>query len=192
MIAYFARHATGANVLMITVLMLGAFALPQLQKDTFPVTPTKNIEVRISYPGASPQEVSDEVCSPLEDSLDKLSEIKELICEARENLAIANAEINDGEDINLVTSQIQQQVNSINEFPERVEQISVTKLDRIANIASVAITGKMSPQDLYLYAQKSKAASESRPAYRPGHCRRFLRTGNRCSRVRLEAEAIRP
>ncbi|WED24864.1 efflux RND transporter permease subunit [Vibrio sp. JC009] len=54
MIAFFARHATGANVLMIAILLLGAFALPKLQKDTFPITPTKDIEVRISYPGASP------------------------------------------------------------------------------------------------------------------------------------------
>lgn len=61
MIAFFARHPTAANVLMIAVLLLGAFSLPKLQKDTFPLTPTKDIEVRVSYPGASPIEVMEEV-----------------------------------------------------------------------------------------------------------------------------------
>ncbi|KGY14136.1 hypothetical protein NM22_01365 [Vibrio tubiashii] len=163
MIAYFARHATGANVLMIAVLLLGAFALPKLQKDTFPLTPTKNIEIRIVYPGASPFEMMEEVCYPLEDSLDKLSGIRELSCDARENLVIANAEIGDGEDIDTLTSDIQQQVNSINDFPERVEQITVTKLGRVATVASVAITGNMSDRDLYLYAQQIKHKLKESP-----------------------------
>ncbi|UGA56782.1 efflux RND transporter permease subunit [Vibrio sp. VB16] len=163
MIAFFARHSTGANVLMITILLLGAFALPKLQKDTFPVTPTKDIEVRINYPGASPMEVLEQVCSPLEDSLDKLNGIKELTCDARENIAIANAEITAGEDIDVLTADIQQQVNAISNFPDRVEQITVTKKDRTANVASVAITGDMSEQDLYYYAQEVKNRLKAHP-----------------------------
>ncbi|WCE31675.1 efflux RND transporter permease subunit [Vibrio sp. SCSIO 43137] len=163
MITYFTRHATGANVLMIAVLLLGFFALPKLQKDTFPVTPTKNIEIRVSYPGASPSEVAEEVCSPVEDALDKLNGIKELSCDARENLAIANAEISDGEDIDLLTSDIQQQVNSIGDFPARVEQVTVTKLDRTASVASVAITGNMTDKELYDYAQQVKNRLKAHP-----------------------------
>ncbi len=163
MIAFFVRHATGSNVLMIAILLLGVFALPKLQKDTFPVIPTKNIEVRISYPGASPSEVIEEVCYPLEESLDKLSGIKELRCDARENLAIANVEINNGEDIDTLTADIQQQVNAINDFPARVEQITVSKLDRVASVVSVAISGNMSDQDLYLYAQQVKQKLKANP-----------------------------
>ncbi|MEZ8946517.1 efflux RND transporter permease subunit [Vibrio sp. 10N.247.311.12] len=163
MIAFFARHTTGANVLMMAVLLLGAFALPKLQKDTFPLTPTKNIEVRIFYPGASPFEMMEEVCYPLEDSLDKLSGIKELSCDARESLVIANVEIGDDEDIDTLTSDIQQQVNAISDFPDRVEQITVSKLDRVATVASVAITGNMSDRDLYLYAQQIKHKLKESP-----------------------------
>ena len=163
MIAFFARHATGANTLMAAVLLLGLFALPTLQKDTFPITPTKDIEIRITYPGASPSEVLEEICYPLEESLDQLSGIKELSCDARENLAIGNAEINDGEDIDILTADIQQQVNAINDFPERVEHVSIAKLDRVANVVSIAITGKMSPRDLYLYARDVKQRIKAHP-----------------------------
>jgi HAE1 family hydrophobic/amphiphilic exporter-1 len=163
MIAFFAKHPTAANVMMFAILMLGALSLPQLQKDTFPVTPTKNVEIRVGYPGASPQEVAQEICEPLEEALDSLSGIKELHCDARENIAIANAEMSPGENIDGFTTDIQQQVNSITVFPERVEQISVTKLDRTANVASIAITGKMSVQDLYLYAQQVKQRLKAHP-----------------------------
>ncbi|MDA7747319.1 efflux RND transporter permease subunit, partial [Psychromonas sp.] len=70
MISYFVKHATAANVVMLAILLLGILALPQLQKDTFPVTPTRNVEIRIGYPSASPQEVALEVCEPLEEALD--------------------------------------------------------------------------------------------------------------------------
>ncbi|HEY5716780.1 MAG TPA: efflux RND transporter permease subunit [Psychromonas sp.] len=163
MIAFFARHPTAANVLMFAILMLGFFALPQLQKDTFPLTPTKNVEIRIGYPGASPQEVSQEICEPLEEALDSLSAIDELRCDARENIAIANAEMAAGENIDSFTTDIQQKVNAITDFPERVEQVSVTKLDRIATVASIAITGNMSVQDLYLYAQQVKQRLKAHP-----------------------------
>lgn len=163
MIAFFAKHPTAANVIMFAILLLGAVSLPQLQKDTFPVTPTKNVEIRVGYPGASPQEVAEEICEPLEEALDSLSGIKELHCDARENIAIANAEMSSGENIDSFTTDLQQQVNSIDDFPERVEKISVTKLDRTANVASIAITGKMPVHDLYLYAQQVKQRLKAHP-----------------------------
>ncbi|TEW44089.1 efflux RND transporter permease subunit [Psychromonas algicola] len=163
MIAYFAKHPTAANVIMFAILILGILALPQLQKDTFPVTPTKNVEIKIGYSGASAQEVAQEICEPLEEALDGLSGINELQCDARENVAIANAEMASGENIDRFTSDIQQQVNSITTFPDRVEDISVTKMDRTANVASIAITGNMSAQDLYAYAQQVKQRFKAHP-----------------------------
>lgn len=163
MISYCIRHKTAANVLMIAILLLGLFAVPKLQKDTFPVTPTKDIEIKVSYPGATPAEVASEVCPLLEEAVDQLSGIREFTCDARENGAIGNAEIADGEDIDRLTTDIQQQVNAINDFPDRVEHASVTKLDRIASVASVAITGNMSPADLYHYAKQVKQRFKSHP-----------------------------
>lgn len=163
MISFFTRHPTGANVLMVAILLLGAFALPKLQKDTFPVTQTKNIEIRISYSGASPAEVVEEICTPLEEAIDLINGVKEFTCDARENMAIGNVEIDDGENIDALTSDIQQQVNAISDFPDRVEQITVNKLDRVATVASVAISGNMSAKDLYLYAQEVKRRMKSHP-----------------------------
>lgn len=163
MISYFTKHPTAANVIMLAILLVGLLALPQLQKDTFPITPTKNVEVRIAYPGASPQEVATEVCTPIEEALDSLNGLKELHCDARENIAIVNAEKLAGEDIDRFTTDIQQQVNAISDFPAQVDSIKVSKLDRVANVASIAITGNMSAHDLYRYAQQVKQRMKAHP-----------------------------
>ena len=54
MIRYFAQHPTAANMLMIAVIVLGLSTLQKLQKDTFPVIPPTEVEIRVPYPGATP------------------------------------------------------------------------------------------------------------------------------------------
>ncbi len=62
MIGYFARHPTAANLLMLAVIVMGLIGLPKLQRDTFPVIPPTEVEIRVAYPGATPGEVEDAVC----------------------------------------------------------------------------------------------------------------------------------
>lgn len=163
MLNYFIRHKTVANVLMLAILLLGAFALPQLQKDTFPLTPTRDIEVRVNYPGASPQEVAEEICIPLENAIDRLDGVQEFSCDAKENIAQGNIEIQPGQNIDLMTNDVQQQVNAISDFPDRAERATVKKLDRIASVVSVAVTGPMSDRDLYRYAEQLKQRLKANP-----------------------------
>ncbi|MBE9558024.1 MAG: efflux RND transporter permease subunit, partial [Proteobacteria bacterium] len=59
MIRYFGNHPTAANMLMIAIAVLGLVSLPKLQRDTFPVIPPTEVEIRASYPGATPAEVED-------------------------------------------------------------------------------------------------------------------------------------
>ena len=65
MIAFFARHATAANIVMLALIGLGLAALPTLRRDTFPVIPPSDVEVRVAYPGAAPAEVERGICMVL-------------------------------------------------------------------------------------------------------------------------------
>ncbi|NOR51688.1 MAG: hypothetical protein GQ470_03630, partial [Gammaproteobacteria bacterium] len=96
MIRFFASHPTAANVLMAAIIIMGLTALPKLQRDTFPVIPATEVEIRASYPGATPAEVEDAVCQRIEDTLDSVAGLKEIRCDARENIAIATAQMLDG------------------------------------------------------------------------------------------------
>ena len=89
MIAYFARHPTAANLLMLMIMLLGLTALPDIKRETFPEFATKQVKVTIIYPGATPQDVESALCIPIEDAIDGLSQVQELQCDAREGLATA-------------------------------------------------------------------------------------------------------
>ncbi len=156
MIRYFVGHPTAANTLMIGLIVLGLTALPKLQRDTFPVIPATEVEIRVNYPGATPSEVEDAISQRIEDALDSVAGLVEIRCDAREGIAICTAQMRASADMNEFFNDVKSQVEAITSFPAKVEKPSIVKLERTASVASIAITGDMSPEDLYAYAVKAK------------------------------------
>ena len=156
MIRYFASHPTAANILMLVIIILGLIGLPKLQRDTFPVIPPTEIEIRTPYPGATPYEVEEAICFRIEDALDSISELVEVRCDARENLAITTVQMHEQGNIDTFYNDIKSQVDLITSFPDKVEASTVTKLERTAVVASIAITGDMSAVHLKAYANRVK------------------------------------
>ena len=156
MIAYFARHPTAANLLMVSLMILGLVTLPKLQRDTFPVVPPTEVEVRIPYPGATPGEVEESICLRSEEALDTISHLKEVRCDARENLAIVTAQMEERADMALFHTDVKAQIESISTFPGKVETPAIEVLERVAVVAGIMITGDLSPADLKAYAEQVK------------------------------------
>ena len=80
MIAFFTRHPTAANLLMISLIILGLKALPDIKRETFPEFTPLYVVASIVYPGASPQEVEESLCVRMEDAVDGLANIIEKRC----------------------------------------------------------------------------------------------------------------
>lgn len=163
MIRYFVNHPTAANMLMVAIAVLGLVSVPKLQRDSFPVLATTEVEIRVSYPGATPDDVEDAVCQRIEDALDTVSGLRELRCDARENIAIATAQMREGENLNEFFNDVKSQVEAITTFPARVERPSIIKLERVAMVANVAITADMTPEGLKAYAERVKTRLKSDP-----------------------------
>lgn len=156
MIRYFASHPTAGNILMFAVILLGLTALPKLQRDSFPVTPPTELEIRVPYSGASPADVEDAICLRIEEALDSVTELTELRCDARENVAIAVAQMREEGDMDEFFNDVKAQADAISDFPEKAEAPTVTKLERTAVVASIAVTGDTSPAILKAYANQIK------------------------------------
>ncbi|MCF7972138.1 MAG: efflux RND transporter permease subunit, partial [Methylococcaceae bacterium] len=98
MIRYFILHPTAANLLMGLLMVLGLVTLPILKRETFPEIKHYEIEVKIVYPGATPLEIEQKLCRPLEDAIDGTSFIDEVRCEPRQSLAIATVKMQESGD----------------------------------------------------------------------------------------------
>ncbi|WP_319529721.1 efflux RND transporter permease subunit [uncultured Cohaesibacter sp.] len=154
MIRYFAQHPTASNLLMVAILLVGALSLPQLQRDTFPVTDPTEVEVRVNYPSATALDVEETICLRVEQALGVIPDKKELTCEARENLAIAVVTMHEGRDFDTFYNDIKSEIEAISGFPDRVERPTVTRMERTATISTIAITGIEDEQSLFAYADQ--------------------------------------
>jgi multidrug efflux pump subunit AcrB len=157
MIAYFARHPTAANILMVAILVLGLAALPSLQRETFPKLSLDTVQVSVIYPGATAEEVEDAICQRLEDAVTGINDLDETRCEAVEGRGQLTAEMSDGGDIATFSGDIKTEVDAIASFPDDAEDPIVRTLGRTDFVASVAITGPMPVTHLKGYAEQVKA-----------------------------------
>jgi len=154
MIRLFATHPTAANILMLALLVLGLAALPTLQRDTFPAIPPSDVEVRIAYPGASPAEVERGICEAVEDPVRAVDNLEELTCLARDNQALLTAEIVEGADMQRFYDDVTAAVEGVDSLPDRAEKPVSHIVERVATVATVAITGPEDPHVLLAYADR--------------------------------------
>jgi len=154
MIRYFASHPTAANLLMIGMMLLGLVALPKLQRDTFPIIPATEVNIRIPYPGSTAADVESGICQRIEDAMDSVSGLKEVRCDARENIALITIERREETDMETFFNDIKTRYDSISTFPDKAERASIEIAERVATVASIMITADIAPAQLKAYAEK--------------------------------------
>jgi HAE1 family hydrophobic/amphiphilic exporter-1 len=156
MIRYFVEHPTAANLIMVLFIVVGLVAAPSVKRETFPVIPPDEVEVRVLYPGASAEEVERTICRRIEDALEKVKDVDEVRCEARENVGTATVQMLEGSNFDRFVNEIKTEVEAIDNFPDQAEDAAIRQIGLTDFVAAVAVSGPMSPTDLKFYAEDIK------------------------------------
>ncbi len=141
MIAYFTRHPVAANLLLLSVMILGGLSLPNMERESFPEFLVSNVSVTIVYPGASAADVDEQVCLKLDKSLDSINELKELECLSVDGRATAILTMKESEDIGQFYNDVSSAVSAINDLPAAVEAPLISIEGRTEVIAFLAVSG---------------------------------------------------
>ncbi len=79
MIAWFARNDVAANLLMITVVMMGGYALTyETAIEIFPSSEPQRIRITVPLRGATPEDAELGIAIRIEEAVDGLDGIKKL------------------------------------------------------------------------------------------------------------------
>ncbi|MEM8974007.1 MAG: efflux RND transporter permease subunit [Pseudomonadota bacterium] len=156
MIGFFARHPTAANLFMGAFIVLGLFTMPNLRRDTFPRIEPSKVQVSVAYPGSRAEDVEDAICRRIEDAVDAVNQVDRVSCEAREGLAQATIEMEEGGVLDRFASDIKTEIDAVTDFPERAEDPIIKQLGLTDFVAAVAITGLDEPTALKAYAEALK------------------------------------
>ncbi|MBM4384356.1 MAG: efflux RND transporter permease subunit [Deltaproteobacteria bacterium] len=77
-VAWFARNPVAANLLMGLMIAGGLLMGPRIKQEMFPDVELDVVTIAVPYPGASPVEVEEGVCVPVEEALQGLAGIKRI------------------------------------------------------------------------------------------------------------------
>ncbi|MEL6569410.1 MAG: efflux RND transporter permease subunit [Pseudomonadota bacterium] len=159
MIRYFATHPTAANLMMVALLVVGLVSLPSLLRETFPRIEPRKVQISVPYPGATPSDVLRGICQSVEDAIDGVENVDEVICVARENIAVVTAEMRQGQNFERFTSDIEAEVQALTDLPEAAEDPAIEQLGRVDQVATVAVTvdQEIAASDLKALAEDIKA-----------------------------------
>ena len=96
------------------------------------------------------------MCRRLEDSLESVTDLKELRCESREGVGTATAVMREGAGMMRFLDDVKSEVDAIDDLPNQTERAVVSELRRTERVISVAVTGPEDPLALKAYAEDLK------------------------------------
>jgi multidrug efflux pump subunit AcrB len=136
----FAQHPVAANLLMMIMIILGAFSLTQLNKQFFPNFALDYISVRVVWPGASAEDVERSITVPLEQALRTLDGKKEMTSTSTRGLSAIVIEYEENTDMGVALDEVKQFVSNIRNLPTDAEDPIVTKIARYEDVATIILT----------------------------------------------------
>jgi multidrug efflux pump subunit AcrB len=152
-IAWMAGHSVAANLLMLVFLIGGIILASKIKQEVFPDFETDQVQITVAYPGASPQEVEKAIIQAIEEAISGLEGVDEVRSTAREGLASITIEMIEGENLQKLAQDIQNEVDRITSFPEDSEKPIVAIVSRKRYVVSLALYGDQSERILREYAE---------------------------------------
>jgi multidrug efflux pump subunit AcrB len=154
LIRLFVHHPTASNLLMAAMIAVGLFALAKLNTQFFPTIEIPQINVTVAWPGASAEDVEENILDALEPELRFLDGIDEARSVAREGAGVISLEFNAGTDMQKAQSDVEQAVDGVTTLPEDSEEPVITRIAFYEPVASISVSGPYSEKELKEYAKR--------------------------------------
>lgn len=136
-------------IIFVAVVVLGLLSLSKLSIDMWPEIEMNQAIVIVTYPGASAEDVENNVSKTLESALSTVSDLKKLKSTSKENTAVITVEFNWGTDLDA----------AVNDMRDKIEMVKSYLPDGCSNPIIMKISTDMMPVAIY-----SATAEESSQA----------------------------
>ncbi len=155
-IEWMARNGVAANLLMVFIAVAGLVSLTTIVQEVFPEFSLDTIQVRVEYPGASPEEVEEAIVQRVEEQIEGVDGVRRLRSAASENVGVVFAEMSLGTDQAKALDEIKAEVDRIVSFPVDAEEPEVTALTARSRTIDIALYGDVDERVLKELAAKAK------------------------------------
>ncbi|MGZ5432475.1 MAG: efflux RND transporter permease subunit, partial [Thermoanaerobaculia bacterium] len=151
------RRPVFATVIILALVVVGAFSYFKLGVDRFPNVEFPFIIVTTVLPGAAPEEIETEITDKIEESVNTISGIDELTSFSSENVSVVMIAFNLEKDRDVAAQEVRDKVATIlAELPSDAENPIVQTFDPGAiPVVTIAVSGPGSQRDISEYVDKN-------------------------------------
>ncbi len=135
----------------VAVVILGLFSLVKLPIDLLPDIETNTIMVITMYPGASAEDIEQNVTKPLENTLNSVEHLKHISSNSRENTSVITLEFEFGYDIDVLTNDVRDKLDMVeSSLPDGIMNPIIFKFSTdMIPICLLSVEAKESMAGLY-------------------------------------------
>lgn len=140
-VSFWARNSVAANLLMLVMLVSGIIGFNSLEEEIWPSGTYNGAYISIAWPGASPQDVEDQLVVRLEEAMVGLDGLERITGRAREGSGSINLEAKESVDMNQFMEEVKQRVDSINNLPQSAYPPQISRWRDNQQYMGIAVHG---------------------------------------------------
>ncbi len=150
------RRPVFACMMTVTLVVVGLVAYTKLAVDRSPAVDLPTVRVQTRLPGASPEEVENEVSDRVEEAVNTVAGIDQLRSISGSGTGIIIATFDLSHDIDIAAQDVRDRVSSVaRDLPDEADPPLVAKVDNDSEpVLTIALIGERSIRDLTELADK--------------------------------------
>ncbi|MBT8077936.1 MAG: efflux RND transporter permease subunit [Gammaproteobacteria bacterium] len=155
MISWFARNSVAANLLMVTIILGGLYAVnSSVRLEVFPPFDIDTVSVSVPLRGATPEDVELGVAVRIEEAVQDLEGIDRIISRSVEGRTTVQIEIQSDYDPRVILDDIKSRVDAINTFPADTEKPIISISQRRFDVINVVVSGEYAEEEIRRFAEQ--------------------------------------
>ncbi|CAM3684652.1 efflux RND transporter permease subunit [Litorimonas haliclonae] len=141
LVAWFVRNPVAANLMMVVMFAAGAYGYFSLEREFIPQTTVNGMTVSVSWPGASPRDVEQQLVTRLEEAIDGLDGIDYMESTASEGSGSINVRTKLNIDYEKMLDQVKGRVDAVQNLPPDSFRPQIFRWDARADIMYLVLYG---------------------------------------------------
>ena len=114
-------------ILFVAIMIFGGVSLSRLGIDLFPDIESNAMMVMTTYPGASAEDIENNVTRPIENVLNGVDHLKDITSQSKENISIVSLEFEYGYDLDILANDVRDKLDMLSTLPDGVSQPIIFK-----------------------------------------------------------------
>jgi multidrug efflux pump subunit AcrB len=157
-IRWWASNPVAANLLMIICLIGGLVSFMTIERELEPYVEFPGAWTSVSWPGASPQDVEEQIVVRMEEALSRIDGVNRMWAFAGEGGGSVTVVGKNGVDEAKLMADVKRAIDGISNFPPAAEEPQVNVFRNQDEMIRVAVTGDetVSERDLKRFAEQTR------------------------------------